>query len=1026
RLPEVESGSNHSALELSSVKPFRVGVPMAAPLFYNSTQFKSLSSLPVPVRGQSALRVYISDKTGTAYLIKGNYEGGEGKSIEQNITDYMQAVLPYLRLNNAAEELFFLKKEKEAQMGFEHWHFRQMWKGVPVYGAELKIHVKDGDIFMLNGRTYPTPKIASTEPSVSKDMAEAIVMEAVAQKSPVTDWTPFYQKYIAPRQVSSVLVIYHLNNEENAERLAWHITAVPNAAHRFAFFVDANTGEILNQYSEICGLYFNKNNLEKNTTATSGTTLRPCEGKVAPENVLLDGPAVADAVDLFGITRTIHTYNVGNDFFLIDASRTMFNLAQSDMPDDPVGAIWTIDGQNGSPENNNFQAAHLASANNTWANPTAVSAHYNGGLAYDYFKNKFGRESINGQGGTIISLINIVENNGQQMDNAFWNGAAMFYGNGNVAFDQPLAKSADVAGHEMSHGVIQSTANLEYMGESGALNESFADVFGAMIDPDRDWQIGEDITNTSIFPTGALRDLQNPHNGGSGLSDNGYQPAHYDERYTGTQDNGGVHINSGIPNKAFQLFADAVGKDRAEQVWYRALTRYLFRSAQFVDCRIAVEQAAADLYGTTEVDAARAAFSAVGIGAGSGTNSQTDIGTNPGDEFVLMTDAGYNSLYIYTPDGVEIANPLSNVPPLSRPSVTDDGSSIVYIATDNTMRAINIDWQANTVEALTIQSDPIWRNVAVSKDGRHLAALTTDNDNRLWIYDFDLAAWQDFELYNPTTGQGGPTTGDVRYADVLQWDFTGEWVMYDALNTISTTGSDIEYWDISFIRVWDNHTQHFGPGNVEKLFNGLPEGISVGNPAFSKNSDYIIAFDYIDGFNNAYSLRAANLEENEVGTIFNNTGLSWPDYSTDDTHIVFDAEDTGGNPVLAFAPLADDKISPQGDAFVFLNDKRWGVWFANGQRLLTSTQEPFAERKAILFPNPVGNVLTLQWASPKTGRGTLEIFDFFGKKIKSESFSLSSEAWQYKADVSGLPAGPYYVRALLGGSWEAYKIIKLQ
>src|SRR5215203_7409311 len=98
------------------------------------------------------------------------------------------------------------------------------------------------------------------------------------------------------------------------------------------------------------------------------------------------------------------------------------------------------------------------------------------------------------------------------MDNAFWNGSAMFYGNGNSSFRQ-LERGLDVAGHEMSHGVIQNTANLEYIGQSGALNESYADVFGAMIDRN-DWQIGEDVVLPAVFPSGALRDLSNPNNGG--------------------------------------------------------------------------------------------------------------------------------------------------------------------------------------------------------------------------------------------------------------------------------------------------------------------------------------------------------------------------------------------------------------------------------------------------------------------------------------------------------------------------------
>src|SRR5574339_493637 len=103
----------------------------------------------------------------------------------------------------------------------------------------------------------------------------------------------------------------------------------------------------------------------------------------------------------------------------------------------------------------------------------------------------------------------------------------MFYRNGDVLFKKHK-KGLDVAGHEMSHGVIQNTANLEYVGQSGALNESYADVFGAMIDRE-DWKMGEDVVLASAFPSGALRDLSNPNNGGNSLGDPGWQPKHMNE-----------------------------------------------------------------------------------------------------------------------------------------------------------------------------------------------------------------------------------------------------------------------------------------------------------------------------------------------------------------------------------------------------------------------------------------------------------------------------------------------------------------
>jgi len=267
---------------------------------------------------------------------------------------------------------------------------------------------------------------------------------------------------------------------------------------------------------------------------------------------------------------------------MLDGSRDMFNSFSSNLPDDPVGAIWTIDANNTAPQNSNFNIGHVTSASNNWGGtPEGVSAQFNAGQAYEYFKEKHVRNGISGAGDNIVSIVNVSGEDGSSMGNAFWNGFAIFYGNGNSAFF-PLGRGLDVAGHEMSHGVVQNTANLRYQGESGALNESFADVFGAMIDRNN-WTIGEDVVKSGAFPSGALRDLEDPHNGAA-TNDfaRGWQPKHVDEQYLGSQDNGGVHINSGIPNHAYYRIATELGKTKAEQIFYRALTVYLTKSSNFV------------------------------------------------------------------------------------------------------------------------------------------------------------------------------------------------------------------------------------------------------------------------------------------------------------------------------------------------------------------------------------------------------------------------------------------------------------
>lgn len=254
--------------------------------------------------------------------------------------------------------------------------------------------------------------------------------------------------------------------------------------------------------------------------------------------------------------------------------------------------------------------------------PVAQAAHDGAGTVYDYYFNTFQRDSIDGAGLPLVSTVNF-GSDPQDAENAAWVGEyqQMIYGDGGRIF-RPLPYGLDVVGHEFTHGVIQSTANLIYEVQSGALNESYADVFGAMIDRD-DWLVGEEVVKSPPFPTPYLRSLQDPNAEGSYDPRNPLggvgQPATMDQYAnlpnSRRADNGGVHVNSGIPNYAYYLLAQALGREQTEQIAYRALTQYLNPTADFVDAATASARAAADLFGQAEVAAVQQAFAQVGITA---------------------------------------------------------------------------------------------------------------------------------------------------------------------------------------------------------------------------------------------------------------------------------------------------------------------------------------------------------------------------------------------------------------------------
>ncbi len=259
----------------------------------------------------------------------------------------------------------------------------------------------------------------------------------------------------------------------------------------------------------------------------------------------------------------------------------------------------------------------------------AVDEAYMGaGATYDLYNDIFGRNSIDNAGMTLISSVNYLKG----YDNAFWNGEQMVYGEG----DEDLPPSSrlfnrftiaiDIIGHELTHGIIQYEANLIYRNQSGALNESFSDVFGSLVKQrvknqqaeEADWIIGERLFTSNVNGLG-IRSMKNP---GSAYDDpvlgRDPQPGHMDDYIETTQDNGGVHINSGIPNKAFYLAATQIGGyawEKAGRIWYIALRDKLQADAEFEDAANITYKVAGGLYGDNSMEqrAVKIAWSEVGI-----------------------------------------------------------------------------------------------------------------------------------------------------------------------------------------------------------------------------------------------------------------------------------------------------------------------------------------------------------------------------------------------------------------------------
>ncbi|WP_019181291.1 M4 family metallopeptidase [Microbacterium yannicii] len=254
----------------------------------------------------------------------------------------------------------------------------------------------------------------------------------------------------------------------------------------------------------------------------------------------------------------------------------------------------------------------------------AVDEAFDGlGATFELLWDAFGRNSLDGSGGPLLATVHY----GRDYDNAFWNGERMVFGDGDGEVFRGFTGSLTVIAHELAHGVIEDEGGLLYEGQSGALNESVADVFGVLAEQhhlgqsveEATWLIGEGIFTDAVEGT-ALRSLAAP---GTAYDDDVLgkdpQPGHMEDYVQTRDDNGGVHINSGIPNRAFHLTAMALGGrawERAGLIWYRTITSgTLSSTADFAAFARATLAAAAAEYGeeSEEVDAVLAGWTGVGV-----------------------------------------------------------------------------------------------------------------------------------------------------------------------------------------------------------------------------------------------------------------------------------------------------------------------------------------------------------------------------------------------------------------------------
>jgi MYXO-CTERM domain-containing protein len=476
---------------------------------------------------------------------------------------FLEANKELFRMRSASSELV-LKRAIVDSLGMTHTRFQQTVEGVPVASREVFVHYDAAGRIVSIDADY-VPGLDARAIDLVPALTEDEALSHAESELPATDrFEP------GPGR----LVVYAPDGAATA-KLAYEVAIRANENGKLAIWqttIDAKTGSVLHRYDNL------------QTVQGSGQ-------------------------DVLGQTKTFEVTAQGAGFVMTDQANGV--------------QISTTTARTAQVEPGTLISSTTATS---WDTVTvgagaAVSAHVNAENVFNYYKGHHARNAIDGQGSPMLSTVHY----GKAYDNAAWDGTGMLYGDGGLEFI-PLSLALDVVGHEFTHGVTGASSNLDYQGQSGALNEAVSDIFGCFIehttqpDPVKNWTIAESIVKSG----GPLRDLTKPES----VADP--QPGHMKEFVTTQQDNGGVHTNSGIINNAAWLMTVGgvnpvsqvavkfgIGWDKSEQVWYRANTTYFKQTTDFGQAAQGVLQSGKDLSLTpNELAIIDCAFKAVGVSQG--------------------------------------------------------------------------------------------------------------------------------------------------------------------------------------------------------------------------------------------------------------------------------------------------------------------------------------------------------------------------------------------------------------------------
>ncbi len=496
---------------------------------------------------------------------------------QPKLRDAKVVLKDYLALP-AVASMHLLKNEVD-EIGVTHQKYQQYYENLPVEFASYTLHAKGDALISMTGEYYDIPYL-NISPGISKATAEANAKKNVGA-SALLDGATESAHMAGYEGLQTELVIFpKIEYINETTRLAYKMDIYSlDPLYRALVYVDAQTGEV----------FFENSKIHHTDIAASG-------------NSVYDG----------------------NVSFTADYTGSNYRLRQTSSG----SGIQTFNMNNGT---SYTASTDYTSTSTNFTNTKGVQAHYAAEQTHEYYLQNHNRNSYNGSGAIIKSYVSYSSN----YVNAFWNGSVMTYGDGNGTTYGPLI-TLDIVGHEITHGVTENSANLVYQKESGALNESFSDIFGELIEKHgkgtNNWLMGSEIYLTG---SSALRSMSNPKQYGDPDCYGGTYWINPNCAPSSGNDYCGVHTNSGVQNKWFYLLSQGgsatndlgnaysvsgIGMANAAAIAYRNLTVYLTSNSTFANARAGAILSAIDLFGagSPEEIATTDAWYAVGVGSAYG------------------------------------------------------------------------------------------------------------------------------------------------------------------------------------------------------------------------------------------------------------------------------------------------------------------------------------------------------------------------------------------------------------------------